>query len=101
MFKFIKLYLLLVYKYCFIRSGLCLVGWMMYEEGLGELGFISLEKSRLMGNLIANFNSLMGGWSKGRARLLQRCTVAAGKMPIRYLGMNVPSVSESFIWGSL
>lgn len=45
----------------FIRSGLCLVGWMMYEEGLGELGFISLEKSRLMGSLMANFNSLMGG----------------------------------------
>lgn len=73
----------------------------MYEEGLGELGFISLEESRLMGNLIANFNSLMGGWSKGRARLLQRCTVAAGKMPIQYLGMNAPSVSESFVWGSL
>lgn len=46
----------------------------MYEEGLGELGFISLEKSRLMGNLIANFNPLMGGWSKGKARLLQRCS---------------------------
>lgn len=71
----------------------------MYEEGLRELGFINLEKSRLMGNLVAIFNYLMGGYSKERARLFQRCTVAAGETPAGYLEINVPSASESFIRG--
>lgn len=71
----------------------------MYEEGRRELGFISLEKGRLMGNLIVIFNYLVGGYSKERARLFQRCTVAAGEMPARYLEINVPSASKSFIHG--
>lgn len=69
------------------------------EERRRELGFITLEKGRLMGNLIAIFNYLMGGYSKERARLFQRCTVAAGEMPAGYLEINVPSASKSFIHG--
>lgn len=72
---------------------------VMYEEGLRELGCISLEKSMLMGNLVAIFNYLMGDYSRERARLFQGCTVATGEMPIGYLEINVPSVSESFIRG--
>lgn len=71
----------------------------MSEEGLRELACIGLEKTGLMGNLVAISNCLMGHYSKERARLFQRCTVAAGGMTIGYLETNVPSASESSIHG--
>lgn len=71
---------------------------MIYEEGLRELCSVSLEKSRLMGNLVAVFNYLMGGCSKDRDRLFQRCTLAAGEMPAGYLEIKIPVwVKASFM----
>jgi len=42
------------------------------EEGLGELGLLSLEKKRLQGDLVAVFECLKGAYKKDGDKLFSR-----------------------------
>ena len=46
--------------------------YLPYEDRMGKLGLFRLEKRRLWGDLIADFQYLMGSYQKERDRLFRR-----------------------------